>query len=134
MTKLTTIEGIGPVFEEKLEKAGISSCEALLEKGSTSKGRDEVVAASEIDSARILRFVNQADLMRVKGIGGEYAELLKAAGVDSVPELAQRNAENLTQKISEINESKSLVRSVPSAETVTGWVAQAKDLPRAVTH
>ena len=134
MTKLTTIEGIGPVFEEKLEKSGINSCEALLEKGSTSKGRDELVAASEIDSGRILRFVNHADLMRVKGIGGEYAELLEASGVDSVPELAQRNAENLAQKISEINESKSLVRSVPSTDMVSGWVAQAKDLPRAVSH
>ncbi len=134
MTKLTTIEGIGPAFEEKLQSAGISSCEALLEKGATSSGRKEIATESGLDDSRVLRFVNHADLMRVKGVGGEYAELLEAAGVDSVPELAQRNAENLTQKMSEVNESKSLVRSLPSAATVEGWVAEAKDLPRVVTH
>lgn len=134
MTKLTTIEGIGPAFEEKLEGAGISSCEELLEKGATGKGRDEIIAASGIDSSRVLRFVNHADLMRIKGIGGEYAELLEASGVDTVPELAQRNAENLAAKMSEVNESKSLVRSLPSAETVAGWIAQAKELPRVVTY
>ena len=82
----------------------------------------------------ILKFVNHADLCRIKGVGGEYAELLEASGVDSVPELAQRNAENLAEKMSEVNAEKSLVRSLPSAETVSGWVGQAKDLPRVVTH
>lgn len=134
MTKLTTIEGIGPAFEEKLQSAGIDSCEELLEKGSTSKGRDAITSESGIDSSRILRFVNHADLMRVKGIGGEYAELLEAAGVDTVPELAQRNAENLAQKMAEVNEEKSLVRALPSAATVAEWVAQAKELPRVITH
>ena len=82
----------------------------------------------------MLRFVNHADLCRVKGVGGEYAEILEAAGVDSVPELAQRNAANLAAKMEEVNAEKKLVRSVPSEKMVEGWVEQAKSLPRVVTH
>lgn len=134
MTNLTTIEGIGPTYEEKLKSAGINSCEELLEKGAGRAGREAIVAESGIDASRILRFVNHADLCRIKGIGGEFSELLEAAGVDSVPELAQRNAENLAAKLSEVNEAKALVRSVPSAATVAGWVEQAKALPKVVTH
>ena len=134
MTKLTTIEGIGPAYEEKFKSAGIDSCEELLEKGATAKGRSEIEAASGIDHGRVLKFVNHADLCRIKGVGGEYSELLEAAGVDSVPELAQRNAANLTAKMVEVNEDKKLVRSVPSEKQVTDWVEQAKTLPRVVTH
>lgn len=134
MTKLTTIEGIGPAYEEKLISAGINSCEELLEKGATAKGRAEIVEASGMDKGRILKFVNHADLCRVKGVGGEYSELLEAAGVDTVPELAQRNADNLAAKMQEVNDEKSLVRSVPSAKQVADWVEQAKSLPRVITH
>ena len=134
MTKLTTIEGIGPAFEEKLKGAGIDSCEELLEKGATKAGRNEIIEKSGIDASRVLRFVNHADLCRVKGVGGEYAEILEAAGVDSVPELAQRNAANLAAKMEEVNAEKKLVRSVPSEKMVEGWVEQAKSLPRVVTH
>jgi len=134
VTKITTIEGIGPAFEEKLKQAGVTSCEQLLEKGATKAGRDEIEKASGIDHSRISRFVNHADLCRIKGVGGEYAELLEASGVDSVPELAQRNAENLAAKMAEVNEAKKLVRALPSAKAVEEWVAQAKSLPRVVTH
>ena len=134
MAKLTTIEGIGPAYEEKLQGAGINSCEELLEKGATKAGRNEIVEKSGIDASRISRFVNHADLCRVNGIGGEYAEILEASGVDSVPELAQRNAANLAAKMEEVNAEKKLVRSVPSEKLVTGWVEQAKTMPRVVTH
>jgi predicted flap endonuclease-1-like 5' DNA nuclease len=134
MAKLTTIEGIGPAYEEKLKGAGIDTCEELLEKGATKAGRAEIVEKSGIDASRILRFVNHADLCRIKGVGGEYAEILEAAGVDSVPELAQRNAANLAAKMEEVNAEKKLVRQVPSAKLVEGWVEQAKSLPRVVTH
>lgn len=134
MTKITTIEGIGPAFEEKLKQAGVTSCEQLLEMGATKEGRSKIEQASGIDHSRISRFVNHADLCRIKGVGGEYAELLEASGVDSVPELAQRNAENLAAKMTEVNEAKKLVRALPSAKAVEEWVAQAKSLPRVVTH
>lgn len=134
MTSLTEIEGIGPAYEEKLKGAGIGSCEELLEKGATAAGRAAIVEASGMDKSRILRFVNHADLCRVKGVGGEYSELLEAAGVDTVPELAQRNADNLAAKMEEVNAEKKLVRAVPSAKQVAGWVEQAKELPRVITH
>ena len=134
MSKLETIEGIGPVLSEKLESAGIKSCEALLEKGASKKGRDEIAGESGISDAQILKFVNHADLMRVKGIGGEYSELLECAGVDTVPELAQRNAANLTEKMTSVNEEKNLVRALPTESQVSDWIAQAGSLPKVVTH
>lgn len=134
MTKLTTIEGIGPAFEQKLQAAGVKSCEQLLEQGSTKKGREKIATSTGMDMGRVLRFVNHADLCRIKGVGGEYSELLEAAGVDSVPELANRNAENLAQKMAEVNGQKKLVRVVPAAKSVSAWVTQAKTLPKVVTH
>lgn len=134
MSKLETIEGIGPSISEKLEKAGIKSCEALLEKGSTKKGRDSIAGETGIADVKILRFVNHADLMRIKGIGGEYSELLECAGVDTVPELAQRNAANLLEKITSINADKKLVRALPSEKQLSGWIQQAGSLPKIVQH
>jgi len=134
MTDLQTIEGIGPAFEEKLKAGGIDSCKKLLEVGGTKEGRTRICEDCGMDDARVLKFVNHADLMRVKGVGGEYSELLEAAGVDSVPELAQRNADNLHSKMTEINESKKLVRALPNRDKVADWIEQAKGLPRAVSH
>ncbi|NKC01751.1 MAG: DUF4332 domain-containing protein [Pseudomonadales bacterium] len=134
MSDLTVIEGIGPAYEEKLTSAGVTSCADLLEQGATKAGRTKITETSGMSGTLILKFVNHADLCRIKGVGGEYAELLEAAGVDSVPELAQRNADNLAAKMEEVNGEKSLVRALPSAATVTEWVEQAKELPRVVTH
>ena len=134
MAKLTDIEGVGPAYSQKLKKAGVSSTDALLNKGATAKGRQAIADKSGISGKRILRWVNHADLFRLDGVAGEYAELLEAAGVDTVPELAQRNAENLCQKLAEVNEAKKLVRVVPVQTQVEQWVEQAKNLPRIVTH
>ncbi|MEE4185951.1 MAG: DUF4332 domain-containing protein [Gammaproteobacteria bacterium] len=134
MSKLETIEGIGPALCEKLEAAGVGSCENLLETGATKKGRGEIAAKTGISEAKILKFVNHADLMRIKGIGGEYSELLEAAGVDSVPELAQRNAANLVAKMTSVNAEKKLVRALPSETQVAGWIQQASGLPKVVHH
>ncbi len=82
----------------------------------------------------MLRWVNHADLIRIVGVGPEFAELLEAAGVDSVPELAQRNVENLVTALAETNEARSLVRRVPSTDEVADWIEQAKALPRVVAH
>ena len=128
------IEGIGPAFAEKLRAADVSSIDALLEKGATPEGRSALVEQTGIDAVRVLRWVNHADLIRVVGIGPEFAELLEASGVDSVPELAQRNVENLVTALTETNDARSLVRRVPSAAEVTDWIEQAKALPRVVAH
>lgn len=134
MAKLDTIEGIGPALSEKFAEAGITTCEALLKTGGRRDGRTELAGKTGLSEARILKLVNCADLMRVKGVGSEYSELLEAAGIDSVPELAQRNARNLADKMAEVNKVKKLVRALPSPKVVERWVAHAKTLPRAVHH
>jgi predicted flap endonuclease-1-like 5' DNA nuclease len=134
MTKLDTIEGIGPAYAEKLAKAGIRSVEALLDEGATRRGRQALAESTGISEKDVLSWVNYADLFRIKGVAGEYAELLEAAGVDTLPELAQRNPANLYQKMAEVNEAKKLVRQLPSDRGVSDWVAQAKKLPRVIEY
>ena len=134
MTKLSEIEGIGESYSAKLESAGISSLENLLKNCCGKKGRKEIAEKSGISEKQILNWVNRADLSRIKGVSTQYADLLESAGVDTVPELAQRNPENLQSKMVEVNDDKSLVRKVPTASQVQDWVSQAKELPRVVTH
>lgn len=134
MAKLMEIEGIGEVYEEKLKEAGIGSVEELLEVCATPKGRDALSDKTGISGKLILEWANHADLFRIDGVGSEYADLLEEAGVDTVPELAQRKAENLCQRMKEINEAKDLVRRLPSESQVAGWIEQAKKLPRALAY
>ena len=134
MTKLSEIEGIGAVYEEKLKAAGIKSIEDLLEKGRTKKHRVNLTEISGVSDMLILEWLNRADLARVKGIGSEYADLLEASGVDTVPELARRSPQNLVEKMADVNEAKKLVRRLPVLSQVESWVAQAKELPRALVY
>ena len=134
MAKISDVEGIGPVNAAKLVEAGVPTVERLLESGATSKGRKALAEATGIAEKSILRWVNMADLFRIKGVGEEYADLLERAGVDTVPELAQRSGQNLQQKMLEVNREKKLVRAVPNAKQVTGWVSQAKELARVVKY
>jgi predicted flap endonuclease-1-like 5' DNA nuclease len=105
-----------------------------MRTSSNKKGRTELAEKSEISEKLILKWANHADLIRIKGIGGEYAELFEAAGVDTVPELATRKAENLFKKMQEINEAKSLVRKLPTEAQVEDWITQAKTLPRVLQY
>jgi predicted flap endonuclease-1-like 5' DNA nuclease len=134
MAKLAEIEGIGPSHAAKMEEAGVKTVEALLERGATAKGRKELAEATGLSGKLILRWVNMADLFRIKGVGEEYADLLEAAGVDTVPELAQRKPENLHARMAELNAEKKLVRALPTETKVADWVAQAKELDRVVSH
>ena len=134
MAKLEKIEGIGDVYAGKLRAGGIATIEALLEAGASPKGRKDLAEKTGIGDALILEWVNLADLFRIKGIGEEYSDLLEEAGVDTVPELAQRNADNLYAKMAEVNAEKNLVRKLPAASQVAGWVKQAKALDRVVTY
>lgn len=132
--KIEEIEGIGPAYGAKLTTAGVTTTEQLLERGATRKGRTELAGSSGITDTLILEWVNHADLMRIKGVGSEYSDLLEAAGVDSPAELAQRNAANLTAAIADVNEKKKLVRQVPSESVVTGWIAEAKTMKKIIEH
>jgi len=134
MATLEKIEGIGKVHSKKLAQIGIKTTGALLKKGATPKGRKEIEGASGLGYKLILEWVNLADLFRVKGIAEEYSDLLEEAGVDTVVELAKRKADNLYEKVLEVNEKKKLVRRPPSAGMIADWVKQAKKLPRVVKY
>ena len=134
MAKLEDIEGVGEAHAAALRAAGVASQAALLDRGATAKGRKELAAATALSEKLILDWVNRVDLCRIKGIGEEYSDLLEAAGVDSVPELAKRRPENLHQKLAEVNAQKKLVGQLPTEAQVADWVAQAKELPRAVSY
>jgi uncharacterized membrane protein HdeD (DUF308 family)/predicted flap endonuclease-1-like 5' DNA nuclease len=131
---LEYIEGIGPAFAEKLHAIGVTTIRAFFERGVTSKGRDELAELSGISGKLILEWINHVDLYRIKGVGSEYADLLEAAGVDTVVELANRNPTNLFNKMLAVNEEKKLVRKIPVESQVQDWVTQAKTLPRKVTY
>ena len=133
-TPIADIEGIGPAYEAKLKDAGVTSVEKLLEMGGASKGRDALATATGISGKLLLTWVNHADLFRIKGVAGQFAELLEAAGVDTVPELAQRNAANLVAKMTEVNAAKNLTKGAITESQVQKWIDEAKTLPKAVSH
>ncbi len=134
MAKLNEIEGIGETYAAKLKEGGIENQAQLLEQCSSPDGRKKLAAGCGISDKLILKWANRADLARIKGVGEEYADLLECAGVDTVPELAQRKPANLHAKMKEVNDEKKLVRSMPSESQVEQWVGQAKELPRMLNY
>jgi predicted flap endonuclease-1-like 5' DNA nuclease len=132
--KVIDIEGIGPVLGAKLNEAGVETVGDLLTQCCDKDGRKWVAEKSGISEHQILKFANMADLYRVKGVGSEYSELLKVAGVDTIKELRHRVPENLQAKMAEVNEEKKLVRHVPSVEQVTAFIENAKTLEPKITH
>jgi predicted flap endonuclease-1-like 5' DNA nuclease len=134
MAKIIEIEGIGDVASAKLIEAGIKTVEALREAAKTKKGRKALAEKTGLPEKNILTWVNRADLMRLRGVSTQYSELLEAAGVDTIVELSKRIAANLHKKMTEVNAEKKLVRQLPTAKAVEGWVEQAKKLDRIVEY
>lgn len=132
--KIDQVEGIGPVLGEKFIKAGVKTTDALLSASRTKAMRKDLAEKTGIEEAKILKFANHVDLFRVYGVAGQYAELLEAAGVDTVKELATRKPENLVAKMEEVNAAKKLVRRIPPLKSVEKWVASAKELPRGLEY
>jgi len=134
MPSIDAIEGIGPKFATKLRKARIRTTEGLLKKGATRSGRKAIATATGLTPEQVLAWVNRADLMRVKGIGEEYSDLLEAAGVDTVRELKNRKPTALHTKLLAINDKKRLVRRLPTEQMVANWIAFAMKLPAVVKY
>ncbi len=132
--KITEIEGIGPAYAEKLALAQIVTTENLLDLCCEKGGRKATAEKTGVSESQLLKWTNMADLMRISGVGEEYSELLEAAGVDTVKELRNRNAANLTEAMAKVNAEKKLVRAVPTEKTVTKWVEQAKTLDPKITY
>lgn len=131
---IESIEGIGPKLGEALRNAGIKTVDDLLEAGASKQARSQLAEKTGISEVRVLKCVNMADLFRINGVASQYAELLESAGVDTVKELKHRNAENLAEKMAEVNKEKNLVRRTPSPTVVRSWISQAAELPAKVTY
>ena len=132
--KIIDIEGVGEVYAEKLTAAGIKKVEDLLEKCAAPKGRKELAEETGISEKLILRWTNHADLFRINGVGPQFAELLEAAGVDTVKEFRHRVAENLQPKLAEVNEAKNICNRVPAVSEIQKMIDQAKELEPKVTY
>lgn len=132
--KIEQIEGIGPALGKKFREVGIKTTDQLRNATKTKAQRKELAAKAGVSEDKVLTFANHVDLFRIQGVGAQYAELLEAAGVDTVKELANRKPENLAQKMEEVNASKKLVRRVPPLKSVQKWVADAKTLPRGLEY
>ena len=132
--KIEDIEGIGSARGAKFRAAGVKNTNSLLASSATRKQRKELAEKTGLDESQILKFANMADLYRIKGVGSEYAELLEAAGVDSLPGLAKRKAANLAKAMKSVNETKKLVRQMPGEMQVSKWIEYAKSLPRVLKY
>lgn len=133
--KIESIEGIGPAYAAKLRSAGVKTTNALLKAAGAATGRRSLADRTGLEESLLLTWVNMADLLRIRGVGSEYAELLEKTGVDTVKELRHRNPENLQAAMQELNaEGRRTVRRVPNVEQVADWVEHAKELEAVVSH
>ena len=133
MSHINKIEGIGP-SHTKFAEVEVTTVEHLLKAGATPKGRKELATKTGFHEHHLLKWVNQADLLRINGVGRQYAELLQSSGVDSVKELAQRKPDHLHGKLKESNDTKRQVHIVPNLTSITNWISEAKKLPRVVSY
>ena len=134
MASVIDIEGIGPVYTKKLKEVGVDTVEELLQAAASPKARQELADKTGISRKRILSWANRADLWRIRGVGEEYTDLLEMTGVDTVPELAQRNPKNLYETMTNVQAERKLVRKMPTESQVQDWVEQAKTLPRVMIY
>lgn len=132
--KIEQIEGIGPHYSERLATVGVHTTGDLLVRCATPAGRQGLEAATGLSTTLLVTWANQADLMRVNGIGSEFGQLLESSGVETVKELAERKAENLVSVMSRVNEERKLTRVVPTVRVVEKWVEQARTMEPMLTH
>ena len=132
--KIEQIEGVGEVYAQKLIANGVKTTEDLLAKCATKKGREKMAEATGITEKLILKWTNHADLFRVNGIAGQFAELLEAAGVDTIKEFRHRVAANLQPKLEEVNAQKNLCNRVPTVKELEKMIEQANTLEPIVTY
>jgi len=131
---IADLENIAPGVAATLKSVGIRTTGRLLEKAKDPKGRKMLAARTGFDQKRILRWANMADRMRIKGVGEDYAELLEAAGVDTVKELKYRNPCNLAKAMAEANTKRNLVDLLPSEKAVCRWIEHAKKLQLKISY
>ena len=134
MGSLSKIDCIGKISVQKLSWAGIETTDELLKRGATVRGRQIISGETGLSSKRILEWVDHVNLLRLKGIGEDYAILLNEAGVYSVIELAQSDPDTLSERIEHINREKNIVRRQPSLAVIKRWIKDAQQLPRLIEY
>ena len=128
MASISAIRAIGHRDATKLRKARVRTTDALLNQAATRKGRADVSERTGIPTADLLRWAQQADLMRIKGVGSEYADLLAGEGVDTIKALRRRNASNLMAAMAQVNAKRRIVQRLPTVEMVQGWIDEANEI------
>ena len=134
MATIDAIAGLDPKSATRFRKSRVRTTEALLKRAATRRGRKDLAASTKLEEKQILIWLHRADLMRVKGIGSEYSDLLEAAGVDTIKELRRRNPVSLTKKMIQINESRMLVQRLPTEGMVERWIDHASQLEPIIIH
>ena len=132
--RIEVIEGIGTADVSALSRAGVTHVRHMLQRAATPSGREALARETGLSTGQLLEWVNHIDLMRIRGVGAEYSDLLEAAGVDSPVELAQRSPARLALLLAETNAQQPLVRRVPSEKVLAGWISEARTLPRLISH
>ncbi len=131
---VSELKGMSPEMAQKLIAMGIKNNEQFLEAAKAPENRKQLAQQLGCETRPVLELANRADLSRVKGVAGTYSDLLEQAGVDTVKELATRRADNLHAKILEVNAERKITSRPPTADMVTAWVAQAKELPKILAY
>jgi predicted flap endonuclease-1-like 5' DNA nuclease len=132
--RIEVIEGIGAAHASALARAGVTHVRHLLQRAATASGREALARETGLSPAQLLEWLNHIDLMRIRGVGAEYSDLLEAAGVDSPVDLAQHSPARLATLLAQTNAEHPLVRRVPSEKVLAGWISEARTLPRLITH
>lgn len=133
MASISAIRAIGQRDATRLRKGRVRTTEALLEQASSRRGRADIASRTGIATTDLLKWAQQADLMRVKGVGAEYADLLAASGVDTIKALRRRNAQNLMASLTQINSKRRRVQRLPTVEMIQGWIDAANVIEPSVT-
>lgn len=130
--KIELIEGIGAEHASVLSRAGVTHVRHLLQRAATASGRDALSRETGLSDAQLLEWLNHIDIMRIRGVGAEYSDLLEAAGVVSPRELARHSPAQLATLLAQTNARHPLVRRVPSEKVLAGWISEARTLPRLI--
>ena len=131
---ISEIEGMSAFAASKLKSMGIRTTDALLEAARNVKGRKALSARTGISEQQLLEWANVSDYMRIPGMGKAKVNLMRAAGVTTVRELAHRNPARLAQNMKEVNTRRKLVRVLPSEKSVEQLIAQARKLQPKITY
>ena len=126
MAAIDAVGGIGLSHARRFRRSGIRTTDALLRRAATPEGRADLAERLSVNERELLELVLRIDLMRIRGLGTRYVDLLSAAGVSTAQELSTRDPDTLFALMVQINSRRRMVRRLPNLERVKAWVAEAR--------